>query len=276
MTEKHNEHVQKSSIITKDIPTLLETAKAAAYEAGQYLVRQLGKAKVEAQKSLRDDLLNVDLEAERIVLTRLRKETPQLGILSEEAGYEGRQDQYWVIDPLDGSANFQRGNPTFAVAIALIVEKTTLGGVIYLPTRDELFTAIKGQGAYLNGTRIAVSEIATWSEAIALFGDFMKESDPETVRAGLQDFAQIASRARRIRMMGSAANDLAYVACGRADLLIHHATHPWDIEAGKLLVLEAGGKAITVPRTNGSPLSFYSNSALFQKTKDLFVASSQE
>jgi len=259
----------KTTLDLSDIPNVLKIAEAAARDAGSYLIEQLGNATVKYQKSLRDDLLDVDLEAENIIITRLNKEAPYLGVLSEEAGNGGRQDQHWIIDPLDGSTNFQHSNPTFAVAIALAVSQTTIAGVIYLPTSNEMFTAIQNQGAYLNGQQINVSQTATLGNAIIHIGDFTKENDPQTSDEGLKDFSKLVTQIRRVRMIGTAAADLAYVSCGRAEALINHATHPWDIEAGKLLLLEAGGKVTTLERQNGKPVTIYSNNFLHQAIKEL-------
>lgn len=252
-----------------DISKLLEIAEAAAYQAGNYLTKKLGQAQIKDQKSSRDDLLDADLEAENIILTKLRTETPNIGILSEEAGLEGNQNQYWIIDPLDGSANFQHGSPTFAVAIALVSEQETIGSTIYLPTRDEMFTAIQSQGAYLNKKPIHVSAIAQLEEAITHVGDIMKEGDPNITKARTIDVSKLLIHARRIRMIGTAATDLAYIACGRADILVNHATDPWDIEAGKLLVIEAGGEATTKEGHNNGILSIYSNGIIHKATENL-------
>jgi myo-inositol-1(or 4)-monophosphatase len=257
------------SMTIADIPKLLETAEAAAYEAGNYLIKKLGQAKIKDQKSSRDDLLDADLEAENIILTWLRKDTPDVGILSEEAGLEGSQETYWITDPLDGSANFQHGSPTFAIAIALVIEQVTRGSVIYLPTRNEMFTAIQNQGAYLNKESINVSTITHLEEAITHVGDIMKEGDPNITEARIEDVSKLLMHARRIRMIGTAATDLAYVACGRADILVNHATDPWDIEAGKLLVIEAGGKATTKQHHINGILSIYSNGIIHSEVEHL-------
>lgn len=252
-----------------DIPRILKIAEIAAKEAGNYLIKKAGHAKIEYQKSSRDDLLDADLGAEKIILTKLREETPHLGILSEEAGHEGRKDQYWIIDPLDGSANFQHSSPTFAVAIALVVNEVTVGSVIHIPTQNEMFTAIRNHGAYLNGTSIQVSNTNVLEKAIIYVGDFTKEDDPEAIEKGINDFSKLVRQVKRIRMIGTAATDLAYVACGRADGLINHATDPWDVEPGKLLLLEAGGKFTSQHRNNGKPLFIYTNNSLHQITTEL-------
>jgi myo-inositol-1(or 4)-monophosphatase len=254
---------------TLNLPETLKIAKAAVYKAGNYLVQNLGQAQVANQKSSRDDLLDADLEAENIILTILRKETPELGILSEEAGFEGNRSQYWIIDPLDGSANFQHGNPTFAIAIALVVEQTTTGSIIYLPTNDEMFVAIHNQGAYLNKTPISVSKTTRLDNAIVHVGDIMKEGNPKLTQDRIEDLSKLLMQSKRVRMIGTAAADLAYVACGRADLLVNHSSNPWDIEAGKLLLLEAGGKVITKLSKNNEGLSIYSNKFLHQEVENL-------
>jgi len=246
-------------------------AEKAAIEAGQYLLGKIGQAEVKAQKSSRDELLDADLEAERILIERLHTATPHMGIFSEEAGFAGRRDQYWLIDPLDGSANFQHGNPLFAITIALILHEQTEAGIIYLPTSNEMFTAVKLQGAYLNGKRISVSHIATLKRALLLFGDFTKADDPQMSQEGLKDFTRLVTETHRVRMIGSAAIDLAAVACGRADALVNSGTHPWDIEAGKLLVQEAGGEATTLQSNRSKPLTIYSNALLHQMLHNILV-----
>jgi myo-inositol-1(or 4)-monophosphatase len=264
--------MQEIPVIDSAVPELLKQAEGAARAAGIYLLQKLGSARVTAHKSARDDLLDTDLEAERILLTRLSNANSSLGILSEEAGRQGNENQYWIVDPLDGSANFQHGSPLFAIAIALVAQQTTLGGLIYVPVANELFTAIQGQGAYLNGTRIHVSQTATLEAAIVHVGDLTKEDNPQMLQEGLKEISQLTRQARRIRMLGSAAIDLAYTACGRADALINHAQSPWDIEAGKLLLLEAGGTVTTKSSQNHTPLHIYSNSIIHQAVDELLAS----
>jgi myo-inositol-1(or 4)-monophosphatase len=261
----------ESILPTAELAKLVEIAKKSAIEAGRYLLEKTGQARVQGQKSSRDGLLDADIEAERILIERFRTQTPHIGILSEEAGFEGRHDQYWVIDPLDGSANFQHGSFLFAIAIALIVDEQTQAGIIYVPTSNEMFTALKEHGAYLNGKRIAVSQVATLKQALLHFGDFTKADDPQVSKEGLKDFSQLVTKAQRIRMIGTAAIDLASVACGRAEALVNSSTHPWDIEAGKLLVQEAGGQTTILQRYQSKPLSIYSNTLLHQTIKDLLT-----
>ncbi|MBV9259137.1 MAG: inositol monophosphatase [Ktedonobacteraceae bacterium] len=264
--------MSKLTFSNSDISDLLKIAEAAAYEVGNYLLKMRGQAKIEQQKSSRDDLLDIDLLAEKIILNRLHTKTPDIGTLSEEAGHEGRQEAYWLIDPLDGSANFQHRNPTFGVALAFVVDKTTVGAVIYLPTNGEMFTAVQNQGAYVNGTRIHTSKTSILEDAIIHIGDIMKEGKPEITNQRLQDISKLFTQARRIRMIGSAATDLAYIACGRADILVNHAKKPWDREAGKLLVLEAGGNTTNYQRQDEEFLFVYSNGFIHPTAENLFAS----
>lgn len=265
--------VNDTTIAYADLPGMVEVAEAAARQAGEYLLNKLGTAKVAYQKSPLDDLLDADLEAEHIILTALHEKSPEMGVLSEESGHRGTHRHYWLVDPLDGSANFQHGSPLFAISIALVSNQATLGGIIYLPTRDEMFTAIQGQGAFLNGTRIAVSSIGTLSEAIVHVGDFAKDDNALITHKRLEEVSKLATRVRRIRMIGTAATDLAYVACGRAEMLINHATLPWDIEAGKLLLVEAGGKVSTWQSRRDTTHAIYSNGIIHQMAESLLIPS---
>lgn len=262
-------------ISRSDLPSILKVGEAAARAAGTYLRQKLGEAKVEYQKAAHDDLLDVDLEAERIILTQLRQKTPQLEILSEETAPQAEYKHYWIVDPLDGSANFQHGNPLFAIALALVLDQTTLASVVYIPMQDEMFTAIKDQGAFLNGKRIQVSNTSTIDEAIAHLGDFTKGNNSQTTHQYVSDILTLATKVSRVRMIGTAATDLAYVACGRADLLVDHATTPWDTEAGKMLLLEAGGKA-TTKQIGKRTVNIYSNGRIHQEVEDLFNTESQQ
>ncbi|EFH88074.1 inositol monophosphatase family protein [Ktedonobacter racemifer] len=254
-----------------EVPALIKIAEEASREAGRYLLEHLGQAQVQHRKAYKDDLLDVDLGSERIILSVLQREAPSIGVLSEEAGVLGRQDQYWTIDPVDGSANFQHGSPSFGIAIALIANQETVGGVIYLPTRNEIFTTIRGQGAYLNGEKISVSQVATVENALVHVGDLSSSRDPRVVEEGLKDFAAITAHVHRTRIVGSIVTELADVACGRADALVSRTSNPWDIEAGKLLVREAGGKITTITENRTKPLYLYSNGIIHDTFQNLFL-----
>jgi myo-inositol-1(or 4)-monophosphatase len=261
--------MEELSTTQANFSDMLRIAESAAREAGAYLLQKRGSAQSISQKALHDDLLDADLEAEQIILTRLRSETPDIDILSEEAGQKGASQDYWIVDPLDGSANFQHGSPFFGIAIALVIDHITRGGVIYLPTPKEMFTALQNQGAFLNGKRIAVSQTETLEKAIAHVGDVAKGNDALAIAEHLKDLIGLATKVSRLRMIGTAATDLVFVACGRADVLVNHATAPWDIEAGKLILLEAGGKATTT-RIRDRTVAIYSNNILHSDIEHLF------
>lgn len=265
--------MEDTPIVALDLARTLKVAEAAARAAGTYLLQKLGFARVASQKALNDDLLDADLEVEHLLLTHLRKETPDLGILSEEQVSQEAGKHYWIVDPLDGSANFQRGSPLFAIAIALVFNQVPQASIVYLPTQNEMFTAIQNQGAFLNGKRIHVSSTSTIDQAIIHVGDFSKGNNTQQVYDRLGDVLQLITRVRRVRMIGTAAMDLAYLACGRADGLINYANDPWDIEAGKLLLVEAGGQVSTRRYANRT-MAVYSNGIIHQDIEKLLSPSS--
>jgi fructose-1,6-bisphosphatase/inositol monophosphatase family enzyme len=253
-----------------DVQRAVSTAESVAREAGDYLMSRFGMARVAYRKAPLDDVLDADVESERLILTRLQADFPGFGVLSEEAGLIGADRPVrWIVDPLDGSVNFQRGAPIFAVSIALATGKSILAGVTYLPMRDELFTAIRDQGAKLNSEAVAVSQTAALEEAIIHIGE-LERTSPETVsQEQLAELTRVAHLARRIRIVGSSAADLAAVASGRADALIMHGGEPWDVAAGNLLVREAGGLVTTLRYNNGMALTIYSNQALHARLVEL-------
>ncbi len=243
----------------------LNFAKTAALKAGKFLKRKQGKAQVLHKKSLRDDLLDVDLGAEHIIIDILREAFPTYDILSEETEVENYgSDHRWIIDPLDGSFNFQHGNPSFGISISLLINNVTTVGVIYLPRLGEMFTAILGQGAYLNDRPIRVSPTANLNDAIVHVGDFAKDGSVPDNLERLKDIAHLANSVARVRMIGTAAADLAYIACGRADALVVHNALPWDIEIGRLLIKEAGGEISFYESEASNYIAVCSNGFLHQ------------
>lgn len=249
----------------EDLQYLLKIAQAAAYEAGSHLRSKQNVTQVLYKKAPRDDLLDADLEAESILFNRLRTHFPDFNILSEETALNDKHAPFqWVIDPLDGSANFQHGYPMFAVTIGLLSNDKTLLGVIYLPLYDEMFTAMLGGGAMLNGRTIAVSNTATLEDTVIHMGDFAKSGSSTDNQIRLVTMERLANRVSRIRMIGSAATDLAYIACGRADGLVMYSNRPWDIEAGRLILSEAGGSASALLSQHNQPIFLYSNGHVHQ------------
>ena len=200
---------------------------------------------------------DVDLEAERVTLQLLRDEYPDFSILSEESEPVVTGSSYtWVVDPLDGTRNYAAGISHFAVVVALARDGEVVLGVTYDPTRNELFSAEKGAGAYLNGAPISVSPRDEIPESVLGFD--MGYIDDRAVGA-LDLVRALWPGMQSMRIMGSAALGLAYAACGRVDIYFHHHLAPWDLASGLLLVSEAGG--VIVDR-HGNPATLESDSVV--------------
>ncbi|MBI2171142.1 MAG: inositol monophosphatase [Chloroflexi bacterium] len=226
----------------------LEVAIASAREAGALARRRFYTAKEVALKGPRDMVTDVDLAAERLIRHSLGMAFPELGVEGEEMGSAGAGELRWIVDPIDGTRNYAAGIPHFCICIGLARGNDVLVGVTYDPMRDELFSAAKGLGAFLNGRPISASRKATVRECILSF-------DISSVHPKAQQAFALVGRLwpgmQSVRIMGSAALGLAYAACGRVDLYFHHALSPWDIASGLLLVREAGGQV--VDRVTGKP-----------------------
>ena len=213
-----------------------------ARKAGNFILKErkaFSSKKVEV-KGHNDFVSYVDKGAEKLIVENLKKLLPTAGFITEE-GTE-KQDNNplrWVIDPLDGTTNFIHGMPFFAVSIALLYDKEPLVGVVFEINQDEMFSAWKGGGAHLNGTEIQTSEAATVSDS--LLGTGFPYYDYHKLDEYLALFKHLMKHSHGIRRPGSAATDLAYVACGRFDGFYEYSLSPWDVAAGILLVKEAGG-----------------------------------
>jgi myo-inositol-1(or 4)-monophosphatase len=223
---------------------MLETAIEAARRAGEAIAQRYPTDREVTVKGYRDIVTEVDYVAERIVLDTIRSRFPDHTIVSEEAGTIQTDSRYrWIIDPIDGTTNFSRRLPFFAVSVGLLYDEEPLAGAIYDPLRDDMFTALTGQGAHLNGTSIAAGRAASLDDAIVAFdwghADAVRE-------ATLHYVGQVGPLCRTVRGLGSATLGLAYVAAGWIDAYLNLAMKPWDTAAGMVLVREAGG-AITTP-----------------------------
>jgi myo-inositol-1(or 4)-monophosphatase len=219
----------------------LETAVLAATEAGKYIKSRAGR-KISIEKKGDIDLVtDVDRRAEAIVRRIIAERYPEHRFKAEEGTEHGGDSRYlWLVDPLDGTTNFAHGFPFYCTSVALVKDDQIIAGCVYHPALDECFTAERGAGAFLNGKKISVSD------AKDLGDSFLATGFPYDIResnaTNLHEFAEFAVRARAIRRAGSAALDLAYVACGRFDGYWEMKLSPWDIAAGILMVEEAGGK----------------------------------
>ena len=224
---------------------MLNTAIKAARQAGSIINRaslDLGKLTVRS-KSDRDYVSEVDQLAEQAIIQTLRDAYPDHAILAEEtgasAGASGASGYQWIIDPLDGTTNFLHGLPQYAISIALRHKQQLFQAVVYDPARNELFTASRGGGAYLNDRRIRVANRTKLAET--LIGTGFPFRDMTHADAYLAIFRELMAKTSGLRRPGSAALDLAWVACGRYDGFFEFGLNPWDLAAGALLVTEAGG-----------------------------------
>ncbi|SKA34959.1 inositol monophosphatase family protein [Consotaella salsifontis] len=222
---------------------LLTVMTQAALKAGRSLTRDFGEVQnlQVSMKGPADFVSNADRKAEDIVFQELSRARPDWGFLMEERGIvEGKDPTHrWIVDPLDGTTNFLHGIPVFAVSIALEREGQIVAGVIFNPATDELYSAERGGGAFLNDRRLRVAARQTMNEA--LFGTGIPFFGRGDHARFLFEARQIMAESSGIRRMGAASLDLAYVAAGRFDAYWEWSVHPWDIAAGSILVREAGG-----------------------------------
>jgi len=223
---------------------MLNIAVKAARRAGDIIVqssRNLDLLTI-SKKSRSDYVSEVDGAAEEAIIRILREAYPDHAILAEESGASGNSqdsEYQWIIDPLDGTTNFLHGFPQYAVSIALRHKGTLNKAVVYNPNNNELFTASRGDGAYLNNKRLRVSKRIQLEDC--LIGTGIPFRDLTHVEAYLNIFKDILPRVAGIRRPGSASLDLSYVAAGRYDAFWEIGLAPWDMAAGALIIKEAGG-----------------------------------
>lgn len=220
---------------------MLDIAIEAAREAGRILMERLNEPREIRIKGKRDIVTDADLAAQEAIIRIIKSHYPEHDILSEEATQklEGHSDHCWIIDPLDGTTNYSRRYPCFSVSIAVSFQGAVILGVAYDPLRDQLFKAQCGEGAYLNGKRIGVSERKSCGQA--LIGLDWAHRSRERAEV-IQLVQAIAPLARTLRTCGSAVLGLCYVASGWLDAYFNTALKPWDGAAGSLIIREAGGK----------------------------------
>ncbi|HEV7858048.1 MAG TPA: inositol monophosphatase family protein [Pyrinomonadaceae bacterium] len=232
---------------------MLNFAIEMAHDAGRILVERMSRALQVSNKGEIDLVTEADLAAEALIIERIKSYYPRHAVLAEESGAsaEGQSEWRWIIDPLDGTTNYAHGYPCFCVSIALERAGKVEIGVIYDPLREELFAARRGDGATLNGRPVRVSEVSLLNRAMLCTGfpyDVRERND------FARHFTSFIMQAQAVRRDGSAALDLAYVACGRFDGFWEEGLRPWDVAAGVLLVEEAGGRS---SHYDGSPFDIY-------------------
>jgi len=223
-----------------DMERELKAARSAARGAGKILMKYYGK--VGAEKKADGTLVTkADKESEAFIKKKLSEAFPQYSFLGEETGHDDRKSEYtWIVDPLDGTTNYSIKNPFFNVSIALVKGNEPVLGVVYCPFQKEMFTAVKGGGAYLNDARICVSRQSDMRKSSVAFCHAW--GDQETIDRVTLVFHGFKSVISTFRQMGAAALELAYVAAGRIEAFVHLDLKPWDVAAGVLLIREAGGK----------------------------------
>ena len=220
---------------------MLNIAIRAARSAGNIIIRSLQHVEhLEVTTKGRNDFVtDVDRLAEQEIISVIHKSYPDHAILAEESGEQGDSETIWIIDPLDGTANFLHGFPHYCVSIGVMVRGRIEHGVIYDPLRDELFTASRGAGAQLNDRRLRVTKQKTLAGSLIATGFPFKYH--EHFPAYLATFNAVFPEVSDLRRGGSAALDLAYVAAGRVDAYWELGLQKWDLAAGVLLIEEAGG-----------------------------------
>ena len=226
----------------------LDAAIEAARAAGELLRKNFGHPLRVNSSEAHDIKLEIDVQTQELITKSLLGKFPEHALYGEE-GIVGDQetDYQWVVDPLDGTVNYFYGIPHFCVSIALRYKSEVIVGVIYDPIRDEIWATQKGSEPTLNDTPFRVSDRAALAEAIISVG---LSKTVETIKGGLPLLQEMVYRARKCRLLGSAALDMAYVACGRLDAYIEQGISLWDIAAGWILVETAGGVVEMKPRTD--------------------------
>ena len=224
-----------------DLDLCLAVARRAALQAGDLIREKLGGALHIRLKGQVNLVTEVDLACEEQIRRTLREAFPSHRILGEEGGEVGEAHPcLWIVDPLDGTTNFAHAYPFFCVSIGLQIDGQVAVGVVHDPTRDETFQAVRGRGAWLNDTRIHVTEEDDLVRSLLVTGfPYDLRSCPEI---HLDLFREFVLQARGVRRDGAAALDMCYVACGRFDAFWELGLSPWDMAAGSLIVSEAGGR----------------------------------
>ncbi len=228
--------------MTIDIEHIRNTGIGAAYRSAEVLNRCLGRLTSVHKKGPKDLVTEADIESEKQIIQTIRARFPDHGILAEESGCDqnSASPYQWIIDPLDGTTNFAHGLPIFSISIAFAVKEKTAVGIVLNPVTGELFCAVSGKGASLNGRPIRVSTTEKVSDSLLVTG-FPYDAALH-VKPLISRFEACLSASRGIRRLGSAALDLCFVACGRFDGFWEENLNPWDTAAGALIAREAGGR----------------------------------
>ncbi len=252
--------------LEKYLFTAIEAAKAAAQIQNYYIGKEL---EIDTKSSETDLVTKVDKLCEEKIREIISRDYPEHIVLGEEQGQTGEASHRWIVDPLDGTLNYAHGFPFYCVSIALEIDGDVKVAVVLDSTRNELFTAIKGRGAFLDGAPIRTSSEIILKKSMLATGFAYAE---DTISENLGIFARVHHKVRSIRRPGAAALDLCYVACGRLDAFWELKLDPWDVAAGVLIIEEATGKVTN--RSGGEyiltdKVIIASNGVLHEKLVDL-------
>ncbi len=245
-----------------DLTDLINEISLLVKECGKVILNaDREKMAIDTKSGVADLVTEYDKNIQEQLQIGLKKILPEAKFIGEEGSKDKLTDDGYafVVDPIDGTTNFIKDYHVSAISVALLKGKEVVAGVVYNPYLDETFSAIKGQGAFLNGKKISVSS-QPLNNALVLFGS--SPYDKTLFNKTLEILSEYFYKALDIRRCGSAALDLCSVACGRAELYFELQTSPWDFAAGKLLVEEAGGVVTTL---DGSPLSFEGKTTILAK-----------
>jgi myo-inositol-1(or 4)-monophosphatase len=253
--------------------SILDTAAAVAREAGA-LINEFAAKRIGFELKGEHDLVTAaDRASEKLIVQRLTAAFPSHSIVAEEGGGQQVSSEYcWYVDPLDGTTNFAHGFPVYNVSIGLEKAGQLVAGVVYDPTRDEMFSAERGSGAFLNGERIHVSNVERLNDALVATG-FPSRRRHQNVNVHF--YYQLAMLTHGVRRAGAAALDICYVACGRLDGFWEFGLNPWDMAAGVVILEEAGGRYTDMlgkPIGVRAPHILSSNRILHPEMEELFAA----
>ncbi len=221
-----------------DATELYAACVSSAREAGAYLLQRFKSKNLSVMSEASHDVkLDVDVETEELIKKNLSGLFPGHGFICEESGLRDlKPDDNWVVDPLDGTVNFFAGIPHFCTSVAFKRAGNFLVGAVYDPLRDEMFSARRGGGAYLNGEPLRRREVGSLAQTVVSGGFFKARS----IEEGTRGFRDLTVKVKKIRFLGSAALDLCYLACGRFNAYLQHQVNEWDIAAAGLIAEEAG------------------------------------
>lgn len=220
--------------------SLVTEVEKIVRKVGMFILQEskhFDKSKIQ-NKNTYDLVSYVDIESEKRLIEELSKLLPEAGFITEESHLHSSKSLNWIIDPLDGTTNFTRNLPTYAISVALADNQNILMGIVFNIPVNEMFTGMKHQGAYLNGEKISVSQSPSLAESLIVTGFSVSTFDKVDVH--LSVVKEIITHSLGIRRLGSAAVDLCYVACGRFDAFFEWYLNPWDVAAGSVIAMEAG------------------------------------